>query len=128
MSRHEKPIIAIQQLAQMVGEMEAELDVTRGALAANGLSFIEVPKWAAKLTRQQRELMGVLLRAAPKAVERWDIMDCLTPLDHAKDRNAQLVTVLVGRIRAILGADAIETVPSGYKLSDEFRARMIREG
>lgn len=119
---------ALQQLAKAFGDMEAELDVSRAALAAQGLTLIETPRWAKGLTRQQRELMGVLLKAAPRAVDRWDILECLTPLDHASERDPHLVTRQVGRIRSILGTDSIETVSQGYRLSDAFRERMIAGG
>lgn len=119
---------ALQQLAKAFGDMEAELDVSRAALAAQGLTLIETPRWAKGLTRQQRELMGVLLKASPRAVDRWDILDCLTPLDHASERDPHLVTRQVGRIRSILGTDSIETVSQGYRLSDAFRERMIAGG
>ena len=125
MSRHEKPTATLLQLAKAIGDMEAELDVQRAALAAQGLTLIETPKWARGLTKQQRELMGVLLKASPRAVDRWDILDCLTPIDHASERDPHLVTRQVARIRSALGPTCIETVSQGYRLSDAFRERMI---
>lgn len=114
----------LRDLDAEVSDLRAIVDVMKGALAATVVESVENPAWAKPLTPQQRALMGALLEAAPNGVDRRHLLDCLPSLDHVVERNPQLVTVVVARIRRLFGPDAIETLHRGYRLSDEFHAQI----
>lgn len=114
-SAQRKPISA--RVDEQVEMLRAQLDVMRGALAAHGVPTIEVAEWGRRLTPQQRALVGILMSAAPCAVDTWDILERLPSLDHAKDRSPELVRKIVSRVRSVLGSGAIESVaPGAYRL------------
>lgn len=108
-------------------ELEAMVDTLKAALAADGVEWEPpMPAVMVPLTQQERALVGVLLRAYPRAVCREAILACLPSQDHAMDRNPGLISVLVHRIRAKAGAGAvISHRPWRFSLSPEFRERLI---
>ena len=101
--------------------LEAENAILRGALSAQGVELVaEPPTWAAGLRKQEAEMVGVLLRAHPLALDRYDIEARLPGRDHAAERDVRLVDVLVCTVRRKLGAAAIQTVRgTGYRLADD---------
>lgn len=77
------------------------------------------------LTAQEAELVEFLRRAHPAPRPPSEILEALTPLDHARERDLKAVPVRVGSIRRKCGLDCIETVRHrGYRLSDDFAAKL----
>ena len=107
--------------------LEAENAILRGALSAQGVELqVGPPAWAVDLRKQEAELVGVLLRAHPLAVDRYDIEERLSGRDHAAERDVKLADVLVCHVRRKLGAASIETVRgTGYRLADVTARRLL---
>lgn len=93
-----------------VADLNAYADTLKGVLVASGFeTFERVGGWAAKLSPQERALVGALFHAYPRVMAAADLLECLPGQDHAVDRQLGLVAVKVCHIRAKLGADAIVT-------------------
>lgn len=104
-------------------ELRAIVDVLKGVAAAQDIQVIDLPKWALDLTPQQREFIGILMKARG-VVDRWDILERLSGRDHVAERDTQFVDCLVYRIRKRLGRNCIETIDGGYRLAPALRQQI----
>jgi DNA-binding response OmpR family regulator len=108
---------------QAVIRQQAELiDVLKGALAAAGVSSVPMAGfWLGGLTPQERALLGVLYARYPQTVAREVILDFLPGQDHARERQLQMVDVLVHKVRKKFGADAVVTQRGhGFHMGEGF--------
>lgn len=107
----------VADLQARVRDVEAYCDLLKGALVDEG---VEVPGFLgqlASLRPQHRALIGALYRAYPRHVDSWSLLDRIPGLDHAQERQVNLVRVLVHHARRVLGHDAVELVRGqGYRL------------
>lgn len=88
---------------------------------------------ALKLSPQQAELVGLLYRAAPRALTVVDIEAALKPHTSKMERTTKLVHVVVRTTRQRLGTEFIETnkcdwrdIGVGYNLSTDARRMVAR--
>jgi len=104
----------------------ALIDVLKGSLAAQGMADLPVPSPMIRcLCRQERALVGALLRKFPNGMTPEDLLAALPSRDHVRDRDRRQVSVLVHGCRAKLGAEAIETLPEyGYRLCPALHAQL----
>jgi hypothetical protein len=123
-----RPSEELDRLRKEVADLEAYCALLKGVIEASGRPVPDRRRTfrLAKRTPQEMSVIGVLLEAWPDAVDRYDILVRLpTRSDSADplDRQIGLVSVVVARLRASLGADAIETLNRhAYRLSDAFHA------
>lgn len=120
----------IAELHERLARALALIDVQNAALAAQDVEAFDAPTGLLLLlTKQERELLGVLHRIYPRAASLGALLDALPARDHAKDRNEKMVSVLVCRIRDALGIEAVETVRGiGFKLGSELHRALTGKG
>lgn len=121
-SKAARPSEIMRAQADVIRQQEAIIAVLKGALAATGMAQApEVADWAAGLTKQEAALVGVLFARYPKAIPRADIIEHLPGHDHARERQLQLVDIVVHKVRKKLGADTIEAERGiGFRLGRRF--------
>lgn len=120
-------ILASQAL--VIRQQEHVIEVLKGALAgASVAADIPHAPWMEGLTPQERALIGVLLGCYPKHAPGYLILDALPGKIDLRDREVQLVTVLVSKARRRFGSAAIETVKGlGYRLGSAFRDGLLAD-
>ena len=114
-----RPSRVIAEQRELIAELEALVDLLKGALAAGGMDAIpSFHHWMRDLTPQERALLGCLQRSYPRPLDKFALLDLLPGQDHVKDRQPELVAAKVCHLRRKLGSDAIESVRGmGYRLS-----------
>lgn len=116
-----RPSEIIARQKDIIRDLEGIVDVLKAALAAEGIEVTGVQPWAKGLTQQQRAVVGALLSAYPRVINKYDLLDLMPGFDHVVERGMGSVTVVVCHIRKKLGYDAIECVRGlGFKLGDDF--------
>lgn len=81
----------------------------------------EFPMWAERLTPTEAALMGALLQAYPRRLDRWTLDAIVPKRDHAEDRDIKGIDVFVHHVRKKLGKDAIRNDWGlGYRCSPDF--------
>jgi DNA-binding response OmpR family regulator len=68
-----------------------------------------LPVWATNMKKQQVELISSLVQAYPRTLSDEMLDELLTHLDHAADRDTNLIPVLVSQIRKQIGFEKIIT-------------------
>jgi len=128
-SKSARPSEILRAQQDIIRQQDAIIQVLKGALAAAGLGF--APKqadWMAGLTKQEAALVGVLYAHFPRSVPRADIIEHLPGNDHARERQLQLVDIVVHKVRKKLGAQAIEAERGvGFRLGEAFHAELPKE-
>lgn len=106
----------------VIRQQDEIIDVLKSALAATGMrSAPSYDGWMSGLTRQERALMGVLFARYPHAMPRDTLLDFLPGQDHARERQLQVVDVIVHKVRKKLGVHAVETERGrGFRLGKSF--------
>ena len=106
-------------------QADATINILKGALAASVADAINVPTWAAGLTRQQGALMGALIAKYPQHMSRQALCSCIPHRDHTLDCDEPRVRVLMSMTRNVLGKDTFETQRGvGVRVSPAFMARI----
>lgn len=82
------------------------------ALAAEGVPSVEGPV-SAKLSTQENQVLGILLRKYPNYVSQQTLMERVMPNSYYKQ-----ITVVVCNIRKKLQHEAILTYRDSYRLGD----------
>lgn len=113
-----RPSEVISGLRAQLAETERQRDAALGQLEAAGIEFVPMPQALSCLTGQERALVVILNAAYPSAVNKYDLLDALPSLDHARDRDVRLVDVVTSKVRRKLGdPHSIEnTYGVGYRL------------
>jgi DNA-binding response OmpR family regulator len=115
-------MIRLQQ--DVIRQQDGIIELLKGALAALGCEYTPPAEpWVANLTPQERALLGALYARYPRAVDRYDLLEFLP--GRGSDRQAQLVSIVVHKLRAKLGPDAVLTEHGmGYRMGAEFYASL----
>lgn len=126
--RHERHLRTIAEQRETIRELEALVDLLKGALAAGGRDpEPEFQAWMIGLTPQERALVGALYRAYPRPLSKHALLDLIPGQDHVEDRQPELVAAKVCHLRKKLGADIIESVRGlGYRLGERQHRAMQR--
>jgi hypothetical protein len=121
-AKNGRPSDMIAYLQNIVEQQERVIDILKGALATHGIeAFSVVEHWGdVRLTPQESALVGALYAVFPKAINRYQLLELLPGQDRVKERTITTVGVVVHKVRAKLGKDAIESqrgrVGDGYRL------------
>lgn len=94
----------------VIRQQDELIEVLKGALAAAGVSGVPAHEpWMSVLSRQERALVGILYARYPRVLPRVTILDLLPSLDHAHERQLQIVDTVVHKVRRKLGKDTVVT-------------------
>jgi DNA-binding response OmpR family regulator len=117
-----RPSEIMRSQREVIRQQDEIIDVLKSALAAAGVNTIPTHDgWMTGLTRQERALMGVLFARYPHAMPRDTLLDFLPGQDHARERQLQVVDVIVHKVRKKLGVHAVETERGrGFRLGKVF--------
>jgi DNA-binding response OmpR family regulator len=117
-----RPSEIMRSQRDVIRQQDEVIDVLKSALAAAGVTTVPSHDgWMTGLTRQERALVGVLFARYPHAVPRDTLVDFLPGHDHVKERQLQVVDVIVHKVRKKLGVHAIETERGrGFRLGPSF--------
>ena len=117
-----RPSEIMRSQREVIRQQDEIIDILKSALAAAGVSTIPThDAWMTGLTRQERALMGVLFARYPHAMPRDTLLDFLPGQDHARERQLQVVDVIVHKVRKKLGVHAVETERGhGFRLGKVF--------
>jgi DNA-binding response OmpR family regulator len=128
-SKSARPSEILRAQQDIIRQQDAIIQVLKGALAAAGLGFAPTQAdWMSGLTKQEAALVGVLYAHYPRSVPRADIIEHLPGHDHARERQLQLVDIVVHKVRRKLGAQTIEAERGvGFRLSESFHAGLPKE-
>ncbi len=112
----------MQSQQDVIRQQEELIEVLKGALAATGMGAVPTHAgWMTGLSRQERALLGVLYARYPRPVPREVILEFLPGHDHARERQLQVVDVLVHKLRKKLGAQAVITARGeGFRFGADF--------
>jgi DNA-binding response OmpR family regulator len=124
-----RPSEIVRSQQAVIRQQEELIEVLKGALAAAGVKTVpDVGLWTSGLTPQERALLGVLYARYPRPVAREVILDFLPGQDHVRERQLQVVDVLVHKVRKKLGADAVLTQRGeGFRFGETFYAGMPKQ-
>jgi hypothetical protein len=124
-----RPSEIVRSQQAVIRQQEELIEVLKGALAAAGVSTVPAAGfWTSGLTPQERALLGVLYARYPRPVAREVILDFLPGQDHVRERQLQVVDVLVHKVRKKLGADAVLTQRGeGFRFGESFYAEMPKQ-
>lgn len=128
-SKSARPSEILRAQQDIIRQQDAIIQVLKGALAAAGLGFAPTQAdWMSGLTKQEAALVGVLYAHYPRSVPRADIIEHLPGHDHARERQLQLVDIVVHKVRRKLGALTIEAERGvGFRLGEAFHAGLPKE-
>jgi len=128
-SKSARPSEILRAQQDIIRQQDAIIQVLKGALAAAGLGFAPAQAdWMSGLTKQEAALVGVLYAHYPRSVPRADIIEHLPGHDHARERQLQLVDIVVHKVRRKLGAQTIEAERGvGFRLSEAFHTGLPKE-
>lgn len=117
-----RPSEVMRSQREVIRQQDELIEVLKGALAAAGLAtapaYID---WMSGLTPQERALLGVLYARYPRPVAREVALEFLPGHDHAKERQLQVIDVLVHKLRKKLGGEAVVTERGeGFRLGRDF--------
>ena len=117
-----RPSEVMQSQQEVIRQQDELIEVLKGALAAAGMGAVPAhARWMSGLSRQERALLGVLYARYPRPVPREVILEFLPGQDHARERQLQVVDVLVHKLRKKLGAEAVVTVRGeGFRFGSHF--------
>lgn len=118
----------LRALEAIIEQQRAVIDCLKAALAADSpaLQLAQTNPDLLAMSRQERALTAALVAASPRAVSLGSLLDLLPGHDHAHDRDINLVRVIVSRVRAHLGKDAILTLNGhGYFMPQAARDRLL---
>jgi DNA-binding response OmpR family regulator len=125
-----RPSEIIRAQQDIIRQQDGMISTLKAALSLAGVVSVpsmDVP-WLSGLTRQEASLVGVLYTAFPHATSRMDIIDHLPGNDHARERQLQLVDIVVHKIRKKLGQSAIEAERGvGFKMSESFHRSIPKD-
>ncbi len=112
----------MQSQQEVIRQQDELIEVLKGALAAAGMRAAPAhARWMSGLAPQERALLGVLYARYPRPAPREVILEFLPGNDHARERQLQVVDVLVHKLRKKLGAEAVVTVRGeGFRLGGDF--------
>lgn len=122
-SKGSRPSEILRAQQEIIRQQDAIIAVLKGALAAAGCEAMpDSADWMKGLTKQEAALMGILFAAYPQPRARVDIIEHLPGHDHAKERQLQLVDIVVHKVRKKLGAAVIVAERGiGFRLGEAFR-------
>lgn len=117
-----RPSEIMRSQRDVIRQQDEIIDVLKSALAAAGVTTVPSHDgWMTGLTRQERALVGVLFARYPHAVPRDTLLDFLPGHDHVRERQLQVVDVIVHKVRKKLGVHAVETERGrGFRLGPSF--------
>lgn len=126
---HLRPCEVIARLEQEIEDLEALVDLLKGALASQGMEKTPCPpRWATLFSPQQRAMLGALYEAYPQCLTREALLELLPSSDHALERSVNQVSVLLTRMKALLGEPAAERVRgAGFRLTSKMCAVLSGE-
>ncbi|WP_372783228.1 winged helix-turn-helix domain-containing protein [Phenylobacterium sp.] len=105
-----RPSEVMQSQQDVIRQQDELIEVLKGALAAAGMATVPAhARWMSALSPQERALFGVLYARYPRPVPREVILEFLPGHDHVRERQLQVVDVLVHKLRKKLGVDAVVT-------------------
>lgn len=105
-----RPSEVMRSQQEVIRQQDELIEVLKGALSAAGMEAVPAyAGWMSGLSPQERALLGVLYAKYPRPVPREVILEFLPGQDHARERQLQVVDVLVHKLRKKLGADAVVT-------------------
>ena len=109
-SKSARPSEIVRSQQDVIRQQDELIEVLKGALAAAGVNAVPAhARWMTGLSPQERALVGVLYARYPRPVPREVLLDLLPGNDHARERQLQVVDVVVHKVRKKLGADAVVT-------------------
>ena len=109
-SKSARPSEIVRSQQDVIRQQDELIEVLKGALAAAGVNAVPAQaRWMTGLSPQERALIGVLYARYPRPVPREVILGLLPGNDHARERQLQVVDVLVHKVRKKLGADVVVT-------------------
>jgi DNA-binding response OmpR family regulator len=108
----------MQSQQDVIRQQDELIEVLKGALSAAGMEAVPAyAAWMSGLSPQERALLGVLYARYPRPVPREVILEFLPGQDHTRERQLQVVDVLVHKLRKKLGAEAVITERgAGFRL------------
>jgi DNA-binding response OmpR family regulator len=117
-----RPSEVMQSQQDVIRQQDELIEVLKGALAAAGMRAVPAhARWMSGLAPQERALLGVLYARYPRPVPREVILEFLPGNDHVRERQLQVVDVLVHKLRKKLGTEAVVTVRGeGFRLGGAF--------
>jgi len=120
-----RPSEVMHSQREVIRQQDELIEVLKGALAASGLSAVPTHAgWMSGLSPQERALVGVLYARYPQPVRREVALELLPGNDHARERQLQVVDVLVHKLRKKLGGEAVITERgAGFRLGSAFYER-----
>jgi DNA-binding response OmpR family regulator len=105
-----RPSEVMQSQQDVIRQQDELIEVLKGALSAAGMATVPTyAGWMSGLSPQERALLGVLYARYPRPIPREVILEFLPGQDHTRERQLQVVDVLVHKLRKKLGADAVIT-------------------
>jgi DNA-binding response OmpR family regulator len=108
------------ELLHRVRQLELDLAFYRGATDAEPVQDEAVRKLG--LTHNEGLLYAALMGARPRVVSIGSLEDAVPPRDHVEERSANLMHVVVAKIRRKIGKDAIECVwGRGFRIADSWQ-------
>jgi DNA-binding response OmpR family regulator len=113
-----RPSEVMQSQQDVIRQQDELIEVLKGALSAAGMEAVPAyAAWMSGLSPQERALLGVLYARYPRPVPREVILEFLPGQDHTRERQLQVVDVLVHKLRKKLGAEAVVTERgAGFRL------------
>ena len=113
-----RPSEVMQSQQEVIRQQDELIEVLKGALSAAGMEAVPAyAGWMSGLSPQERALLGVLYAKYPRPVPREVILEFLPGQDHTRERQLQVVDVLVHKLRKKLGVEAVVTERgAGFRL------------
>ena len=119
-SKAARPSEILRSQQSVIRQQDELIEVLKGALAAAGFDWAPShASWMSGLARQERALVGILFASYPRSMPREAILALLPSNDHARERQLQIVDILVHKIRKKLGKDTVVTERGeGFRLGE----------
>jgi DNA-binding response OmpR family regulator len=119
-SKTARPSEILRSQQAVIRQQDELIEVLKGALAAAGVNWAPTyAAWMSALARQERALVGILFASYPRSMPREAILGLLPSYDHARERQLQIVDILVHKVRKKLGKDTVVTERGeGFRLGE----------
>ena len=124
-----RPSEILQSQRETIRQQDELIEVLKSALAATGMSAVPAcADWTNGMSPQARAVIGVLYTKYPRVVPREVIIEFLPGHDHVKERQLQVVDVIVHKLRKRFGHEAIFTERGlGFRLGEGFYDQLPKE-
>lgn len=129
-SKAARPSEILRSQQSVIRQQDELIELLKGALAAAGVNWAPTyAAWMSALARQERALVGILFASYPRAMPREAILGLLPAQDHARERQLQIVDILVHKVRKKLGKDTVVTERGeGFRLGEALHGQLQAMG